>query len=88
MVDLKDGSIRYVGVTNKSLFHRLQEHRHSARCRDKGNIKLKQWLLDCLKREQLLVALIDEQSSVKRELYWIETLAKAGAPLLNIVGVP
>jgi len=82
LIDPRNNSIRYVGVTCKSIHERLSGHIRTAR--HDNRTRRDRWI-NCLSSQGLrpIIACIEETSDRNRECFWIEYYANQGCDLTN-----
>jgi predicted GIY-YIG superfamily endonuclease len=86
LIDQRDNSVRYVGITN-DIYSRFSQH---LRC-DSSNITKNMWIAELKSLDLMLIMrTIERMETVeearKREVYWMQQYSSQGAILLNIVG--
>jgi len=87
LVDPRDQSVRYIGVTY-DVFQRMRQH---SRC--EGNNKAKNaWVEELQRIQQMFIMRSLEQvdamdEALIRESYWIQRYLREGANLFNIAGI-
>lgn len=88
LIDPRDNSIRYIGIT-EDVYSRMRQH---SRC--EGNNGAKNAWVQELQKQQLMFIMhsIEKvrtfEQALEREAYWIRFYLAQGIPLLNVAGVP
>lgn len=86
LIDPRDDSVRYVGMTN-DVYARFSQH---LRC-DSSNITKNVWVTELKSLNMMVIMRTIEivetvEEARKREIYWMQHYASAGAYLLNTAG--
>lgn len=90
LIDPRDGGIRYVGQTKRTLDWRLRQHVAAGRGVGLGERPVARWIREVLDHGLLPSIAIVEQTTVAEadaaELRWIQRLEADGHPLTNMTG--
>lgn len=82
LIDPRDNSIKYVGITEKSIYQRLVTHLSEIYTRKRILSFKNNWLKDLIENGKFpLIELLEETDDKTKEIYWIQLLK----PELNCV---